>query len=82
MTAVTPVAVQRGSGAARMQGKRTLAPTSKRAQSSLDTKFPAFASAVANLTVQGTVDGALCSSHYTAAMSMVFTHGLEMPETC
>ena len=36
---------------------------------------------MANLTAQGTVDGALGSSHYTAAMSMVFTHGLEMPET-
>jgi len=101
-TAVIPVTVHRGSGAARMpflaamdvplpaeHGKRgvgkgmcKLAPTAKRAQSSLDTNFPAFASAMANLTAQGTVDGApLGSSHYTAAMSMVFTHGLEMPET-
>jgi len=30
-----------------------------------------------DLTVQGTVDGALGSSYYTDAMSMVFTHGLE-----
>ena len=63
------------------KGKRKLAETAKRAQSSLDTNFPAFASAMANLTAQGTVDGALGSSHYTAAMSMVFTRGLEMPET-
>jgi len=63
------------------KGKRTLAPTAKRAQSNLDTKFPTFASAMVNLTAQGTVDGALGSSHYTTAMSMVFTHGLEMPET-
>jgi len=61
--------------------KCKLAPTAKRAQSSLDTNFPAFASAMANLTAQGTVDSALGWSHYTAAMSMVFTHGLEMPET-
>jgi len=60
--------------------KRKLAPTAKRAQSSLDTNFPAFASAMGNLTAQGTVDSAL-GCHYTAAMSMVFTHGLEMPET-
>ena len=63
------------------KGMRTLAPTAKRAQSSLDTKFSAFASAMANLTAQGTLDGALGSSHYTAAMSLVFTHSLEMPET-
>jgi len=63
------------------KGKRTLAPTAKRAQFSLDTNFPAFASAMSKLTAQGTVDGALGSSHYTAAMSMGFTHGLEMPET-
>jgi len=98
---VTPVTVQRTSGAARIpfltartcpppaehgkrgvgKGKRTLAPTAKRAQSSLDTKFPDFASAMANLTAQDTLDGALGSSHYTTTMSMVFAHGLEMPET-
>jgi len=58
------------------KGKRTLAPTAKRTQSSLDTNFPAFASAMANLTAQGTVDSALGSSHYTGTMSMVFTHGI------
>ena len=36
---------------------------------------------MAKLTEQGTVDGVLGTSHYTAAMGIVFTHGLEMPET-
>jgi len=36
---------------------------------------------MANLATQGTVDGVLGTSHYTVAMGIVFTHGLEMPET-
>jgi len=55
------------------KGKRTLAPTAKQAQTSLDTNFLAFASAMTNLTAEGTVDGVLGTSHYTAAMGMVFT---------
>jgi len=35
------------------------ARTAKQAQTSLDTNFPAFASAMTNLTAQGTVDGVL-----------------------
>jgi hypothetical protein len=36
---------------------------------------------MANLTAQGTVDGAVGTSHYTTTMGMVLMHGLEMPET-
>jgi len=34
-----------------------------------------------NPTAQGTVDGVLGTSHNTVAMGLVFTHGLEIPET-